>query len=647
MSGRCGCQGGFRIVEGEGIDITGPGTVANPAKISIENPLTGPACDNVVRCVGEHCGAGMRYDPVSKRIIAAISGDSGNNLSYGSDNGLFASGGGGGGGDSGYTTVAGLAAQTFPIVGGSYGAGIAQWPEGPIDTYKAALDTELQLIHVPVRRSAEYYCVAHHFRNLEFYNARFGGNTNTMMDLKMYRHLRFTPGTEQDEDPNTPTTAGYWGANYPTSRGAVMLSDLFSLVNRRSVLYLECKDIGAGSNDTPAPRDTLNVLSFLVRRFGATKSVIVGSEFPLTATHEDIVSIAEGLNICRDAGIAIAAHLTSETMVDQITPKNLTDNGFTWVFISYGVADRTPEKVKAYKDAGLNVMLFSGHRQWHYDLVKDTTKFGSGGLKGILCSDPIYCAGVTSSYRYRLRRASWTWGTADYGRHSNWSASGLEYQHVKYRGYIRQGEGQQLSLDGDLYSPGDNPTFRQSAYMVLMGEQCPMPLNPATGKMDNYSIDVGFVWDDMLSDRGRWMSVWWGNPQDRSLTEWRLASEYTRGYQLQLNQNGQFVLQRYDGIPWPGGDAAPHQYALVWDSPWVNQIQPNVEYRIRVRVRPDRIICGPLGQLEGGPNTRTFGKDVGGDMWRGGYVYLGRHTWSNNDTTRCRFVDLHIQTGTD
>lgn len=640
MARPCGCAGecGCTYLGVDGIRITGTGTTRDPGRIGLANPITGAGCDAIMSCVSTRLGPGLRYNATNRQIVAAISSDGGNTITYGTDSGLY-SAGGGTGTDGGFATVAGLVARTTPFIGGSYGAGYSMHPEGRIDPYRIGMDMELSLVHVPVRRSREYFCVAQHHRNLGSYNYRTSQERTDLYDLAMAQDQWYIPAGDPSgdwQDPIYQPQAGYFGFNARDGRSMPLLSDVFGVVQRRVVLYLEVKDLGQSTNETPVPLHTYNPLDRLVRQYGMTKSVIVSSELPTTASTEDRTSILDGLRLLRDSGCAISAHLTTDAMVDANPPAQLVSDGFTWVAISYGIADRRPATVKAYKDAGLNVLLFTGARQWHWQLTNDTTKFGAGGLKGLLASDPVYSSGALNSYRYRQQVATWRWGTPDYGRHSNWSGT-MEGQRDRYRGYVLRGNGDSICIDGDVLGPHDtSPSFMPSGYFILMGEQCPVPGDIGTGVHENYDIECGFTWDALITDRNRWMSIWFGNPQDRSLVEFTLANEFTRGYNFMLNQNGQFIMSRYDGIPATG--EPPWQFSDTWDSPWRNNIQAGVEYRVKVRVRSGRIILGPADQAEGGPNTRVYDAATGGgDRWRGAYTYVGRHFFNTSDSTRVRF----------
>lgn len=646
MARPCGCAGecGCTYVGVNGVTITGSGTTRDPGKVGLSSVIAGVGCNGIMSCVGSRVGPGLRYSAVTSQISVNLSADSGNALIFGTDNGLYSTGGSGSGSDSG-ATVDGLVAQTTPVIGGSYGAGISLWPEGPIDTYKAALDMELNLIHVPVRRSAEYMMMVSHNRLLGSYNYRYSGST---YDLNLMAADRFwyTPGGDptvgagnQWSEPTYAPQSGYFGWQQPDRHGMPRLADVLQLVNRRVVLYLQNMDIGASVNDTPAPIDTLSNMRKVITQYGAQKNVIVGTQFPAGISSADVTSISNGMEQIRQSGIAIAAHINSKAEADALPPINLVTNGYSWVFVSYSVADQFPATVKAYKDAGLKVMLHSVHRQYQYALLQDTTKFGTGGLKGAICFDPVY---ARSNTRYQKAAASWNYVSPDYGRHSNWSTQGIEGQRDRYRGYTISNNLGNICLDGDVINPGEVPgAFRPSAFWILMGEQCPVWTNPATGLSDSYDIDCGFIWDSLTSDRGRWMGIFFGVPEDRPLYDWTLSDNYTKGYNFQLNQLGSFVLSRYDGGPHPTEPAV--DYSLAWDSPWKNAIAAGTEYRVKIRVRPDRIVCGPATQVEGGTNTRVFNAATGsGERWRGKYVYVGRHFFFTVDSTRCRFRNFTV-----
>ena len=83
---RCSCGGGqcnCTFVAGPGINIDGTGSTANPAIISAE----GVTCDQVRPCIS--AGDGAAYDQTTGVISARPSTDAGNTVEFGSDGGLL------------------------------------------------------------------------------------------------------------------------------------------------------------------------------------------------------------------------------------------------------------------------------------------------------------------------------------------------------------------------------------------------------------------------------------------------------------------------------------------------------------------------------------------------------------------------------
>ncbi len=664
MARPCGCVGecGCVYKAGPGIRVTGTGTSRDPGIISLATPLTGEACNAVMSCVAAKLGNGLTFSPTDSKIAVKISADGGNTVSFGTDGGVYASGSGSGGG-GGFATVAGLVAQTTPVVGGTYGAGSSMWPEGTIEPYEEAVNLGLPLIHVPVRRSEEQLVWAINNRDVRFYDpddddpgtppapTNNTANSTEFISMALGKRQRFTPGGRPNGNTFNPWYAdeqGYFGFQHRQAFGMATVADVLQTVNRRSVCYLQVKDLGQSANDTWIPLQTFVALDKVIRQQGAAQSVIVGAELPVGTGQfaTDRQSIMDGLNIVKASGVAIAAHLPSVEMIDANTPASLVAAGFTWVMIQNAIADNTPAKVKPYKDAGLNVLLYNTQRQWQYNLAKDTTKFGAGGLKGVLSTDPLYCGGEAFSYTYRRNRSDWTVPTPDYGRHSPYSDQGFGGQIDTYRGYAGGNDAgvsdgsNRLFLDGDVKNPGDTPTDRPSGYFILLGEHCPIVNNAATSKPDNYDVDFSVSWASLISDKVRWAGMFVGVPEDRSIREWTQATTATKGYLFTLNQNGRFVFTRYDGVV---GANPPYQYSTDWDSAWAPGVAANTEYRMKIRMRPDRIVVGPANQAEGGANTRTFNAATGsGERWRGPYLYIARHFFTDADSTTVRWTDVNV-----
>jgi hypothetical protein len=241
MARPCGCgSGGGTYIGVDGIVVSGTGTPQDPGRIGLANPITGIGCDAIMSCVSSRLGTGLRYDSVIGRMQVALSADGGNNLIFGTDNGLYTTGGGGGGGDTG-ATVDGLVALTTPVIGGSYGAGYSQFPEGQLRPYEIALDMDLRMIHVPVRRSRELFVVAQHYRDLGNYNPVYAGVATNSIELQVAQRIMYLPGGSPSGnawDPTYASKAGYFGYNTRHGVGMPLIADVLAAVQRRTVLYL-------------------------------------------------------------------------------------------------------------------------------------------------------------------------------------------------------------------------------------------------------------------------------------------------------------------------------------------------------------------------------------------------------------------------
>lgn len=650
MARPCGCAGacGCTIVGTDGVRATGSGSVRDPITVGLASPLGTNGCETVMDCVGGSIGPGLVYNDGLNRLSAKVSADSGNSITYGADGGLFSTGGSGGG-ISG-VTVASL--PTTNLIGGSYGAGSTQHPEGPVKTYEAAMENDTTLIHVPVRRLSDFWLIAAHWRTFANYDSFItSGDTAATWDIKVWKRLVYRPsGPVQNNGAYFDPLLGYFGLGEPDGTGFIggtLLADVFRIASRRKVLYLEVKDIGSSVGDTPAPDSTMAMLLGLLQQWGMTQSVIVGCEFPTTASQTDFNAILNGLKNLSSFGIAVAAHLASKAQMDAVPPASLTANGIPWVFLPTQAAMDNQAQATTYKTAGLQVMLHGAYRQVHFELQRTL------GIRGALSTDPYYVQGWQNLFRYRKDTASWNTGSPDYGRHA-YGGDSLT-QHRSFDGYREVGGSTGvIAIRSDAIPPGDTASLMQSGYYILAGEQCPIndpTRNAGTpgayGSPTNYDIEVGFSWAALVSDRGRWCGVWFCAPDDSAMLEYTRANANTRGYEIQLSQNGTFSFRRYDGIPYTGPypptTTAPDQYSTFWDSTW-GTIVPGTEYRILIQVRPGTITVGRLGANSTVLNGRTFNATTGGgDRWRGPYFHFGRHFFTTSDATTCRFHNLLVR----
>lgn len=632
MARPCGCGTGGVIVRcGTGLVCTGVGTSGDPLVISWEIPLGSVACGAVMDCVGGNLGSGLQYFAEAHRLAAKVSTDAGNLLGFGTDGGLLVTGtpdpsiGG--------VTIAGLPSSN--VVGSAYGAGFAMYPDGYRRSYEVALaDEHIHLVHVPVRRSHDLLLYAVHDRNLGWYT-----NTNIAdvtpqpptpvrytndVDVPWSRIMITRPSGHPDNySPDNPynTTLGYFGYAQPVQQGILLLQDVFDVAARRKCLYLECRDLG-GTGETPIPAFTFFHLVDLIKKWGLQKSVIVSAQLP--TGDQDVAGIKQGLQHAKAAGIEIAAHLISTAQATANPPASLITLGCTWVGLSYGISDAI---VQTYRDAGLNVMMFTADRQWHWTHQQELD------VRGAFTSDPVYTTGHTYGFRYRYINPSlttpylpFTGQAAKYGV-TNYSGTILS-SHAKLRGWVDR----LPNTDGILKAGREMQPPANSGYHIPMGPMCPifdrnLPSPPPQGDYGsptNYDIEVNLriVGGGWQTGGQQGLGLFFCVPRDVRLFDLTSAGSNTIGYSLTLASNANFVFRRYSG------ETGSFAYALTWPSGWdPAQFVAGAGFKIAVQVRPGTIRCGPYSSNGGinGPNSRLFTANTpagaGADLHRGPYWY--------------------------
>lgn len=626
MARPCGCGTGGVIVRcGTGLVCTGVGTSGDPLVISWEIPIGTAACNAVMDCVGASIGSGLQYFPLVHRVAAKVSTDAGNTLGFGSDGGLLATGSSDP--SLGGVTVAGL--PTSNLLASSYGAGFSVWPDGYLASYEAVMaDEHVSLIHVPVRRSQEFLLYAVHDRNLGWYtndtftNAPVPVRYTHYVDVPWSHLMRVHPsGLPDSYSSDSPynTLYGYFGYGNVEQQGILQVEDVFRTTARRKCLYLEVKDMG-GSGDTPTPAYTYFHLVALVQKWGLQKSVIIAGELP--TGDQDVAGIKQGLQYAKANGIEIGAHLTSIPEATANPPASLVSLGCTWVGLSYGIPQAT---VQTYKDAGLSVLMFTADRQWHW------TQQQTYGVRGAICSDPVYAAAHTYSFRYREINPPSTAPHPFSGQSAKYGVCGysgtLLGVHARLRGWTDRSAGS----DGILKSATDMVPPSNSGFNIPAGPFNPIfdralpdpPPQGNYGSPNNYDVEVGVR---VIANSGwqaggqQGLGLFLCVPSDVRLFDLTAATTNTIGYSFILASNGNFVFRRYSGEP------GNYAYLLAWASGWGN-LANNRAYTIGVQVRPDSIRCGPLTENGGisGVNSRLFTAtnpaNAGGDMHRGAYLY--------------------------
>lgn len=626
MGKPCGCAGscGCDIRGRNGVRVTGSGIA--PDTMWIELDGTSPeACDTIMTCVGGNLGDGLNYNAGTTTLSLKLSSTAGNQATIAPDGGLLVTGAGGGGGTSGQT-VANLPAGANAIIGSTWGAGSSMWPEGIIESINAAralTGNQIRMVHLPVRVTSDGLpiCLAEPF--MGWYQQ--DGNPFAPRDFEHREHseLIINPG-------GSPPGAegGYWGFYQPTSKGTPTLGDALAALSRRVVIVAEVRE-------TVSPGEVADRIKAIVPQYEAQSCVIVAAEpVPSTGPNGPTIINAVSASIT-GSGLPIGIVLRTKQEVLDHPVATLTALGVTWVFMHQDLVDPFHPNyavgaAEAYTAAGLNVMLTWVNRQYQ------AQRAAAIGIRGSLCTDPIYAYGAAAAWRYRRDAPSLGFLTPNTGQHSSWSDS-VVGQQAHYRGYIVAGQTEQLIIEGDLHNPEQVEPY-QSGYWILPGEVCPLR------NANTYAMQCWWRWDGSLpADTSRWVGLWFDSPTDRSLRDFSGATAQTIGYHFTLTPNNEFSLIEYDGTP----GAPPASRVLgTWAAPY--SIAPNVYYGMRVEVTPTAIrlyssttswptpFNKQLIATINNPHRYIAGNNAG-------YVYFGRHYFFETGSRTNRLAGLTLQ----
>ncbi len=620
MGKPCGCGGAALTIRCEdGMTCSGLGTSTDPLVIKWQIPLATVACNAVMDCVGTHLGDGFIFDSGTKTLRIKID-PAAENLATVGPQGLLVAGtppqGGGG------VSVAGMLTLPKPVIGSAYGAGFAIVPEGQRESYTAAANLLglVSLVHVPVRRSVEALPVCLHYDTMASYNTAIVDRVIDM-DASMLSRCSIEPG-----GPTETYLSGYFGYGAKKSTGAPLLSDVLDVLGNRAVVYLEVKD-------TNSPRTTADRIKEQMSVYGISKSLIVAGE-PLAATGSDATILHGVIASFAGSGVPIAAHLTSAAQVSAYPAATLVSLGCTWVALSYAIADPASPSyvagaVTAYKAAGLQVLLFGVHRQYQYDLAV------TNDVRGVISFDPVYAAGAKTAYRYRQDNSTWSWGTPDYGRQSSWSDT-IPGQRDYYRGYVRDGQPDQIVLDQALRNPGSPVDNEQSGYWLSLGELGPYR------NANTYAVQFWVLWTAIPAPgSGRWAGMWLDRPTDHPLMDFGRSTSQTIGYLFSLSQAGTFVLSEYVGNASVGG-APPAGLVTHFVGASGYSVVPNEFYGLRAEVTPTAIRLYRTTPITTTPFAKTLIYTLNNPTryisgTNKGHPFLGRHFFNSGEARETRF----------
>jgi hypothetical protein len=629
MARPCGCGGGGLTVRcSNGVRCSGLGTTTDPLVISWEIPLGTTACNAVMDCIGTHLAPGLQMSSGTRALGIKLDPDP-NNLAKLSAAGLLVSGTVTPG--SGGASVAKLLTLPAPVIGGMYGGGSSVWPEGTTYTYEQAAELVpegLQIVHVPVRRTSELLPVALYSDTMSWYNPAYN-DAVLNMDAMQLDQVDVLPSGPSDQ-PDT----GYFGFGARQQQSVPWLSNVFNILGNKVVLYLESKDVFSAIS-------TADRIKGMAPGWDMTKSIIAAGEpIPEGGPHATLMHAV--VDSMTGTGIPVAAHMTTSAQVRAYNGAALKALGIGWVSVPYAVIDdEGPDyvtgAVQDYKDNGLQVMVHTIHRQWQYQ------KAAALNVRGVLCFDHVYGAGVRSGYRYRRNSGAYAWPAPSYGLHSPYSAT-LAGQRDHFRGYIRSSGRGELVYDADLQNPGVNGGWDYSGYWVLNGRMGPF-INA-----DTYYMQCWVRWNALLSDKGRWIGLWADRPTDRNLVDWAVSDKFTIGYNLVLNQRGEMVCAQYDGTPGGGQEPPPGRYDVFYGNSGYGPVNANWAYGIRLEVEPTQIRGYRIGTTPGVVNkTLVFTFTNTHPKWaryisgaNKGYPFFGRHFFEPAVSTEVRIIQPSV-----
>jgi hypothetical protein len=582
-------------------------------------------------CVGSHITNGLLFNSTTKALSIKLDVNP-SNIATVSPAGLLVAGTVTPG--SGSASVAKMLTLPIPVVGSSYGAGSSVWPEGMTYTYEQAAELvpeSVSLVHVPIRRTSELMPVALANDVMSLYNPSV---TDAIlgMDTAQLDQVEMQPSGPADE----PNTTGWFGFATRRQRSVPLLSNVFTLLGNKTVLYLEVKD-------TSAPIDTADRIKNMVPGWDLSKSVIVAGE-PVAASGAHATILHAVLASFAGSGIPVGAHMTTGQQVLAYNGTTLAGLGVQWVSLPYWVVDDQgdqyiPGVVQDYHDHGLKVLINTVTRQWHWNRAVALA------VRGVLCFDPIYASGARSSYRYRRDSKNYTRPAPSYGLHGPYSNVSWGQKDF-YRSYVRPGNPEQLVYHQLLQNPGINGGFDPSGYWVLHGRMAPFR------SADTYFMQCWVYWDQLLNDKTRWAGLWFDRPSDRSLKDWTASDQHSVGYDFILDQTGNMVCTQYTGTPASGGGPPPDRFDFYAGASGYGALQARVAYGIRIEVEPTVIRGYRIGTNPGVVSkTQVFTFNNTHARWaryitgaNKGYPFFGRHFFEDDPgwSTEVRIIQPSV-----
>lgn len=448
----CAVEGGC----GNRVDGTGQAGV-DPYRVHFVGGCPS-ACEAAADCLADHVDVGLRYNIRHHVLSTRLSGDTGQQLRYGTDGGLLYTG------TCPDTTCCNTTVNGLPdtgIVGGMDGAGRLIRPPGVIASYVQATRQHLDLTYmecVALRDGTPVVFPDYGARMSVISDAPESGPFDDFTEIsqwdaatwdKVILHpsgQRYNPYVyPPDIDPGQ----GFGGMREPTQIGGTFLADVLERVGGRIVT-----GIGVTADAAIGVRDELLLRCLHDAAIVTVPDVDTGALFV-------------------DAGIACGVRLITADDAAAWPPQSILDMGGEWVLINHRLDDAT---ITAYVDAGLQVLGHAVPRQ------SDAARMTGLGARGIVSDDPLYASGQTG--RYRIARDQWAYRTPGHGLLTELTDSA--HWRSGDRGFLLEPDN---DPDGEygLWVPGDVPAST-GRWSILMGQLCPLP-DPTA-----YQLNVQVQW---------------------------------------------------------------------------------------------------------------------------------------------------------
>lgn len=642
---RCGCsQDAVVVDDGHGIDTTETrdGNVVHYQ----------PNVDGSVLT-----GNGMTWNPQTRRFQVKLAG-AGSGLAFDGTGGMYVSDKEGGGGFTPGASVRELVERVPDqnIVGGFLGAGYFIKPQSTRRSYTYGVQRGMDLMHVPVRplRDGSPVVTPDEFLGPQNGNIYDGGQPTPVLRQDVHRwgvvpdKCGAWPWRSDEAPPVNRPYRGWFGYLEAAEDALLTLPDVFDLVGRSSVLWLELafppiiRDEGGNpvwQYPDRAPTDDqvsslLDRTRVLIQRYGLVQSVIVS-----TATPQ--VPSSSGTPVDVLTGFYQASITTGPmfTTADELTayPPESWPQAWSWAGVNTSIP---PETVKPYTEAGVHCLYWACNRQHQLaDLVHPS------GAGGVMSGDPEYFAGqidahpTAGKYLYRKTSSDWHFNTVNHGTLPE--SEQLDAVHTGRRAYHEVG-GSWMQLGETARKPG-------GMYYVLQGWCSPVE-TPA----DYLLVLQATVYGPTTADGFGGEFVF---AVDSDAPYGGLGGS-KQGYVLSYRHASNGDARRLRLKTWDpqgaGGDGAENElYTRLGD--WYTK---DDYCCLRVRVNATRLeLAGmpPADPVNGKPawvydtsqdTVNPRAKELG-TLYRGGYLFAGREDPGNPGSphfkTACRWQGVGIR----